>query len=454
MLPSRRTACLAFLLFLFCATIAPAQNPPPAAARFARQILAAIGPHPGLRMTFENRSSLGVVEATALRRAIEEALRSAGANLNSSAQSPIDVYVTLSQSWRNLLLIAEIQQPSGEKVVMVPLPHPPLESAAADRASEDITLTAHRTSAQTAPILSLLQGASLSGNSSYLWQLEPGRLVLYRRNPTRQFQWQLLATASIPHAGPWPRDPRALLWIARPSLVDGRGTLQRAPAASGDNQTSPAASAPALHVSLPGLECSTPFPAAIDDPPPEPDAPRLSLTCTRTPAAGTLFPIFQGADIAAIATLTPGRNFFAASIERGGARQQLVPFYSAAVIHDDRDQPVLLAAGLDGKTNLYDAAGNAIGSIDGWGSDLAGIQSGCGSGWQVIADKPGDWTRIDAVTAYEIVEGKAVPVAEPVELPGSVTALATAPDGRSATVVVKQSNGIHETYTITLSCGH
>lgn len=435
MLPFRRTACLVFLLLLFCVAGPAAQNPPAPAGELAVKILAATGAHPSLHMTFKNKSSLGVVDAAALRRAIEQDLRSGGAHLGSGAQASIPVRVTLSESWRNRLLVAEIQLPAGKRVVMVELPRSASAPGAAAHSRPVIALTRRIVWRQSAPFLSFLEWEPSVDHSSYLMVLEAGSLALYRRD---QGRWQWQAAASIPHTGPWPRDPRGWLWIEPIVNVIG-GVIPPE----------------WLHVALPGVTCTMPLVAAGGQSPLAFVSGTLSLTCTPAPAAGTVFPIFDGREIAATATLAPGRNFFSAAIQRDGAAEQLSPFFSATIVPDDQNRPLLVAAATDGKTYVYDDSGQSEGAIPAWGSDIAGIESLCGGGWQVLATRAADWTQKDAVAAYEIVDGKAVSVGEPIDLPGPVTALETAPDGVNArAVVLDRNSGLYDAYTISLSCGH
>lgn len=384
----------------------------------ALKILAATGHSPSLRLTFENQSSLGVAAAATLERQIGQDLRAGGASVGAGNPAAFDVRITLSESWRNLLLVAEIRKDQVKHVAMVSFSRPGAGLSGGGNTT-GMALARQQVWGQTKPILSFVVTESAAGKSPALWVLEPERLVLYRQT---QGEWRQQANAPIVPAGPWPRDLRGLLW------VESTGPFER------------------LHASLPGAECAMPL---------APLATSLPLACAPAGAAEPAFPIFEGAMRAATTAFAAGRNFFVPQVERGGGQQQLDPFFSAAVVEDDRGVAELLAAGLDGKTTLYDPEGKPAGMIAGWGSDLAGVKTDCGSGWQVLATGPGDWTEDDAVAAYEIVQGKAVPAGAPLDFSGPVLALWSEPDGATAGAVVRdRSTGFYEAYAISVACSH
>jgi hypothetical protein len=423
----RLIASLVILLPAACAATAKAQSPAAAARQLARQILAFTGRRPSLHLSFTNDSSAGVAQAAELRRDVERRLRAAGASLarTSGKQTTVNVDITLSETWRNLLLVAEMQRGKTKRVAIVPLPRSIVESGAHEAAV--VSLSRQIVWRQPAPLVSFLPWHSTRDRSSYLWILDADRLVLYRMV---QGHWRRQAGAKIGHANPMPRDVRGRLWIESPG------------SATATSGVSPIGR---LYAALPGVNCSLPLAPARG---------KLPLSCSAAAAGSLRFPIFEAGAPAARAALVAGRNYFAAAIESGGRRLQLQPFYSATMIGDDHAAPVLVAAATDGKTYLYDDSGKSEGTIDGWGSDIAGIKTSCGSGWQLLATRPGDWTAVDSLAAYEVVDGKAVATGEPIDFPGPVIGLSPAPDGRTAdAVVLDRDAGLYEAYTISLSCG-
>lgn len=223
--------------------------------------------------------------------------------------------------------------------------------------------------------------------------LNPTSLIAFERQGSA---WQARATHRIAHAGPWPRDLRGRL------IPDGA----------------------AVRVHLPGVTC-----AAMPAP--------LGLSCRD---ASEPWPI----DVPK-AELAPGRNYFTAA--------GLPPFFSAARVGGDQGMWWLVAA-VDGGVGLFSATFEALGSMSGWGSELAGITSGCGRGHQVLAVFPADGPEGgDAVRAFEMVGRQPVAVTPAATLPGSVTALWPAADGKGALVVVREhETGRYEAFQLSVVC--
>ena len=71
-----------------------------------------------------------------------------------------------------------------------------------------------------------------------------------------------------------------------------------------------------------------------------------------------------------------------------------------------------------------------------WGSDFALLQSGCGSGTQIIASGSGPAAQ-DSLRAYEIPAHEAIPASQPLTVEGSVTAMWSAAGGKSVFAVVR-----------------
>src|SRR5207302_1395841 len=118
--------------------------------------------------------------------------------------------------------------------------------------------------------------------------------------------------------------------------------------------------------------------------------------------------------------LAPSRNFFTGQLYgENGWRAKVEPFYSAAFVTTNET----IHVGLDGRARLYDANAKSLATFSGWGSDLTTLKTNCGSSWQVLATRAGDWTEPDAIQAYEIHEREVVAVSGPVNLPGPVMSL-------------------------------
>jgi hypothetical protein len=128
-----------------------------------------------------------------------------------------------------------------------------------------------------------------------------------------------------------------------------------------------------------------------------------------------------------------GRNYF---------NVPPLPFYSVATLASVR-----MMAGVDGRAHLYDNSLRELRVIDGWGSDIAAVNSACGSGRQILATKPGDAAEPDAIQSYEVVDTRVAPSGDPVTFPGPVTAL-------WPTVVVARNTetGRYAAYSLAITC--
>jgi hypothetical protein len=155
----------------------------------------------------------------------------------------------------------------------------------------------------------------------------------------------------------------------------------------------------AVQVTLPGITCSGTW------------SPELTLHCV------------PGSDLVA------GRNYFS---------EKAPPFYAAATA----DNWTLLAL-TDGTTGIFNASFERVGTINGWGSDIAAGSARCGGAPVVLATRPGEGR--DAIQAYAIVNRTAKAIGQPVEFAGAVTAL------WPGVAIVK--NGSYRAYAISIVCG-
>jgi len=132
----------------------------------------------------------------------------------------------------------------------------------------------------------------------------------------------------------------------------------------------------------------------------------------------------------------------------------VIPFFSGAA-WPNGDQRIWLFAGTDGRSRLYQNDLSAPAALfNSWGSNLAALHSGCGSGWQLLVSASGDTTRPDSVQALEIAGREALPVSAPIDLAGSILALWTSGKGSETVNAVMQSpaTGKYEAFILTVSC--
>ncbi len=177
------------------------------------------------------------------------------------------------------------------------------------------------------------------------------------------------------------------------------------------------------------------------------------MTCYEGDGDGTnSWPI--GSDLVGLnASFTPLRNFFSGALSAPlGKQASAPPFYSAAGLPREKDTWWLFAT-VDGRIHLLDGSTDQAVASPGWGSDIASVRSGCGTGWQVLATGAGEAPN-DSIRAFEIPAREPMAVSAPLEISGRVTALWTESGGSSAVAVVRNSDtGGYEAFRLTVTCG-
>lgn len=203
--------------------------------------------------------------------------------------------------------------------------------------------------------------------------------------------WTRAGVIPLPKSSPWPRDSRGLLYLG----IDAQG------------------------VSLQGENCRF-------------DARQASVGWKCQPSK----------------TQQP----LASDAESRVAGRKGPPWFSAATFQAD-GKPAVVISGIDGQSRLYGEGAEPVATFSGWGSEIASIQSGCDSGWELLVTGKGDWTSPDTIQAFEIREHRAAAVSAALEFPGPVTALHSAEDSKTAIAVVKNLRTHHyEAYRLAITC--
>src|SRR5208283_4031549 len=99
--------------------------------------------------------------------------------------------------------------------------------------------------------------------------------------------------------------------------------------------------------------------------------------------------------------------------------------------------PGWVLSGLDGRAQLLNSNAEPVVDVGGWGSQIVGLQSGCGNGWQMLASRAGDLNEPDALQAYEIANRKPVPVSSSIEFAGPITELWPLANGSGAIAIAR-----------------
>jgi hypothetical protein len=390
----------AFLLFTCCFVIA--SDWASAEQELARKIVAATGPG-AVSVDLINRSSLSKKDSDEISRGLRAQLEGLGARTVPPEQAAATISISLSENLQSYVWVAEIHQGAGElSVAMVSTPR----SDSPGFVREPAPLTIRRTPiwAQEQPILDLVVLEEASG-PSHIAVLDPEKVALYRLTEGR---WHPEESLPIVHSLPWPRDMRGRLIPRQDHLFD---------------------------IYLPGLLCrsasATPF----------------SLVCR---PSDDPWPLSEQFSLGGFYATT--RNFFTGVLSPGiGKQTSTAKFYSAAPLPRPT-YTLWIFAGTDGTVRLLDGVTEQTARLN-WGSDLVSVKTSCGSGWQVLATRPGDNSG-DSVRAYEFPDRDPVAASATLEFSGGITALWTEAKGGSAIAVSRNSEtGNYEAFRLAVACG-
>jgi hypothetical protein len=415
----RRLGWLASVLAMFCFTTSflCASNFGDTARQLAHKIAAESGPG-AFALEFTNKSSLDDKSVREVRSALEAELQAGGVHIANSEQAIGTITVVLSESLREYVWTAAIAIGSDEKkVALVSLPR--ARGAATFATTLPIVLKMNLLYAQEQPILDVAL-LEMPGGSRLL-VLGDGMVAIYRQQGTNlSGRWELETSLPITHPRAFPRDLRGRLFLRRDHLFDVYlpGTFCRSSSSAGASLT---------------LACN-----ASEDPWP----------LTADEASGSVHAFFAGA-----------RNFFTGALSPGIGKISNVPaFYSAAAL--PRSGYALWAfATVEGSLHLVDGMTDQAIRGAKWGSDLAVIHSGCGSGVQLLLSENGNPAtgnlERDGLRAYEIPDREPVAVSSDAEFDGKIVALWPDSGAAAATAIIKRKDtGGYEAYRISISCSN
>ena len=378
----------------------------------ARQLahkIAAAGPG-AFAVEVTNRSSLDDKSVREVRSALEAQLQVEGVHTTKAEQAIGTVKVVLSESLREYVWTAEIAIGADEKrIVLVSLPRLPTGtqfSAALPIVLKTTLLFTQEHSMLDAALVEMPGG-------SRLIVLDDSMVAIYRQHGNSAGRWELEAQLPIAHSRTFPRDLRGRLLLRQDHLFD---------------------------VYLPGTFCRTNSSAAS----------RLTLTCNDSDDPWPL----TAEDGGVRAFFAGSRNFFAGALSPAIGKVSNVPsFYSAAALPHS-SYTLWAFAAVDGSLHLVD--GMTDQAIHGakWGSDLATVNSNCGTGTQLLVSESGDTER-DGLRAFEIPDRDPVAVSSTVEFDGRIVALWPESAGNGAAAIVRRKDsGWYDAYRVSISCGN
>ena len=386
------------------------------AAELAGQIADILGPGQA-QLTVRNLSSIQASEIPAIRKLLEQDLKARGV-LAGGAESANAIRVTLSENARERLWVAEVVEGNETHAAMV---HVDSVSALPTFSSERVVLRKERIPGlfnriggvvRDNPILA---AAEINGHFVVVFS---DRISIFSSTAGGWSESNAFAIERKPA-----RDPRAVLIPA----ADGGTFLAYAP----------------------GSECTGSYSLPLNG------GSQDSGWTVRCRASDDPWPVYQSADASSAPALkafyNTARNYYS-GVVTPGVGVDLPTFFNAGMIPRAAGGAALLLAGIDGKVQLVEnGAMRAVAGTRDWGSDFAVVRSGCGSGTQVIVSGSGEATD-DSLRAFEIPALEAVPTSAPLAMDGTVTAIWTASDGKSAMAVVRNAANEYEVDRVTALC--
>lgn len=392
----------AFLLFVvsFCWTSpGSATDWTSPAQELARKIAAAAGTG-AVSLQVVNRSSLSKADVEDVERDLTAQMGKAGLRVSKADQAGTSIQVSLSENLQNYVWVAEVRREARDPVIVMTItPH--LSRPRILGESAPMTIRKELLWSQEERILdvAVLEESPVAVRMAVLG---PENVTFYRVINGRGEAEQVLP---IVHAKVWPRDLRGRLLVRQGHSME---------------------------VFLPGVFCqgsTTP----------------MSLGCRESDDPWPLSTQF-----ALNGFFTPARNFFTGALVPGIGKQTSVgKFYSAAPIPRQASM-VWAFAMIDGTLHLFDGNLEQVQKPD-WGSDIAGVKTACGTGWQILATGSGDGPG-DSIRAYEMPDREAVPVSPAVDFMGNVTALWSDEATSAIAVARNRQTGTYEAFRLAISC--
>lgn len=391
---------LTLVVTLLCASWAHAvSNWDQPSADFARQIVAITGPGT-ISLTVKNRSALSLDELPVIRRSLERELRVLGVTVRSGTEAASVVRVSLSQNSQGWLWVAEVEQGTEMRVAMLPLPGTIASSS--QPSGPSLTLRKTLLYAQADQILDV--AIVSTGTEQRMIVLDPVHITLYS---LVSGAWQPTVVYDVTHSRAFPRDLRG-------HIVLGPDQQFNAYLPGVTCRSNNAGNGSAMTVSC--LDNDDPWPIGTQ---------RAFYNATRDYFTGVVVP---------------------------GFGPKLPPFYSAAALARTQGTAFLFAD-INGQVHLFEGGSHkALTGARDWGSDIAAVRSGCGSGIQVLASLAGT-PPVDSVRAYEIVGREANAASAPISFDGLVTAMWTGGDDSAVMVIAQNSQSLRsEAYRVSVDC--
>jgi hypothetical protein len=370
----------------------------------ARKISEVTGPG-AVTLKVTNRSSLSGADVASMQMVLLAELTSDGVHVVPNEPAMATVNVTLSENVREYVWVAEIQQGTKERtVVMVAVPRTELVSLS--QVATSVVLRKQLLWSQEDAILDVAMLDSASLGSAHMAVLDGYKVTLYHSD---RGQWQRNQELPVLHSQPWPRDLRGRLVPRKDHLLD---------------------------VYLPGVFCSST------------QHPQLALECAPSEEPWPLDWVGSGIR----AAFNSKRNYFTGTITPSLGKFSTVPAFYSAVSLPREKYTLWVFTGVDGTVHAVDGMTDQVWHGVAWGSDVASVHTGCGDGWQVTASGRTDAGN-DEIRAYDVPDREPIAASTPLSLPGRVTALWNSSEAQALVVIHNEEASRYEAYRVLFTCG-
>lgn len=404
----RRGILAALVAFFFCASISFADAAATNAAReLASRIASELESRASVHVEFRDlTNSFGAVDLAEAQQAFESQLAARGLRLlkaPATSSSTIAIRVSLSDDTESRMWVAEFVRDGKPGVEIASF----AVTAPSDGFSQGTVLIQRQlVVTQAEPILDFALTGAANDANSLLVVLSPNSIsVMHFRDKT----WQLQAKDLFPSIPGTPRD------------LQGRLAINGG----------------AVDAWLANVNCTGPL---------------ADIGQTRCAEAKNPAWEYAGANGKNVSvTAARGRNWFQWMDTADGNAGREALYSIAGFVAND--QALWASAGQDGRLRVYGESGAAIANLNGFGSQIVSVQTACGTGWQIMTTREGDFSKTDAVQAQEWTGRAFRPVSAEMEFDGPVLALRKGSDVNSVRAMVRNlKNGMYEAYSLSVYC--
>jgi hypothetical protein len=396
------------VIFVLAVVALPSRADTPA-TNAARELARKIAPQLDLKQTahIEFRdltNEMGAAEISEAQHAFENELTSHGFRFTAAASAQITVKVSLSADSDSRLWIAEYTQDAHTSVAIVSFASRPANPAATQGA---ILIQRQLILSQPEPILDFAFAGQSSDTNTPLLVLSPASISVMR---FRDKSWQLHSMDYLQLSAPISRD------------LQGEITV----------------SGLTFEARLANILCS----GTISD-----------VGTTRcASSSGSPWDSSAASGKSQFASAAAARNWFDWS-DATSATSPRPSFFGVAGFATG-DQSLSATANTDGEIRIYgESSTEPTASLAGFGSQIEGVQTGCGTGWQILTTTAADYSKPDAVQAQEWTGREFRASSAAVEFEGPVLALRRGTETNSVRAIVHNlKTGMYEAYTLNVFC--